>query len=459
MEQLCYGAVKLWHVIVSNWWERIGMIMQRGWKDERFIREYVERVYPREKKEKKIQEIQKQQRKLWVILLGIMILVILYSLFSESESSLIQKENQITRQEKDAALTLEVTASKDGKEWKKDMTIEVDKRNFTEEEKKGLEQQTENYLSQNFQGENVSLSAVNRPLVMKQSIPDTEIALAWNFDEEYIREDGTLIASAIPKEGIDTEIRVKAICRNWKKTFTFALHLLPVEISKEQQISNQVKNAVKDALKSQSTKKVVTLPEQIGNLEIQYKEKEEKSYGLIFIMLLVCGCMPFALREQQKKKLAVREEQMMADYPGIVNKIMLLLGAGLTLRKSVERLTTEYERDRKQGGELRYAYEELCIMNQEMRDGISEGQAMEHFGKRCRLLPYLRFASIITQNLKKGAEGIIDILEKESMEALEQRKERVLQMGEKAGTKLLFPMMIMLGLVMGIIMIPAFMTM
>lgn len=94
-----------------------------------------------------------------------------------------------------------------------------------------------------------------------------------------------------------------------------------------------------------------------------------------------------------------------------------------------------------------------------MRDGMSEKKALERFGRRCRLLPYLRFSSVITQNLKKGSEGLLDILEKEAMEALEQRKERALQLGETAGTKLLFPMMLMLGLVMGIIMIPAFMTM
>ena len=37
------------------------------------------------------------------------------------------------------------------------------------------------------------------------------------------------------------------------------------------------------------------------------------------------------------------------------------------------------------------------------------------------------------------------------MEAMEQRKERVLQLGEKAGTKLLFPMMLLFGIVMAIV--------
>ena len=54
---------------------------------------------------------------------------------------------------------------------------------------------------------------------------------------------------------------------------------------------------------------------------------------------------------------------------------------------------------------------------------------------------------------------MIDSLNEESYEALEKQKERALRLGEIAGTKLLLPMVMMLAIVMGIIMIPAFMTM
>ena len=147
------------------------------------------------------------------------------------------------------------------------------------------------------------------------------------------------------------------------------------------------------------------------------------------------------------------------DHPEVVNKVMLLLSAGLTVRKAMERLAAEYEREKENRGVCRFVYEEICVLNQEVKDGVSEARAIERFGKRCRLLPYLRFSSVISQNLKKGAKGILDILEKESLEALQQRKQRALKLGETAGTKLLFPMIMMLGLVMGIILVPAFMTM
>ena len=220
-----------------------------------------------------------------------------------------------------------------------------------------------------------------------------------------------------------------------------------------------MRQSVLEAMKEQKTSDIVQLPGQVGDIRITYETEEARSYAPVLLALGALILMPFLWREQQKKKAEERKQQLFLDYPGIVNRFMLLLGAGLTVRKSVERLAAEYEAGRTEGEPVRYAYEELCIMNQEMRDGLSEGQALEHFGKRCRIFPYLKFASVVSQNLKKGADGLMEILEKESMEALEEKKQRVLQMGEQAGTRLLLPMMLLLALVMGIIMVPAFMTM
>ena len=51
-----------------------------------------------------------------------------------------------------------------------------------------------------------------------------------------------------------------------------------------------------------------------------------------------------------------------------------------------------------------------------------------------------------------------DMLERESVEAWEERKRKARVLGEAAATKLLFPMMLMLVVVMAIVMIPAFLS-
>ena len=47
------------------------------------------------------------------------------------------------------------------------------------------------------------------------------------------------------------------------------------------------------------------------------------------------------------------------------------------------------------------------------------------------------------------------LLEQEAQNAFEERKHAAKRYGEEAGTKLLFPMMLMLGIVMVILLVPA----
>ena len=55
-------------------------------------------------------------------------------------------------------------------------------------------------------------------------------------------------------------------------------------------------------------------------------------------------------------------------------------------------------------------------------------------------------------------ETLADLLEKEALEAWDERKRKARVMGEPAATKLLVPMIMMLAVVMAIIMIPAFLS-
>ena len=52
----------------------------------------------------------------------------------------------------------------------------------------------------------------------------------------------------------------------------------------------------------------------------------------------------------------------------------------------------------------------------------------------------------------------MNLLELEAIDAFEDRKNLARKYGEEAGTKMLFPMVMMLVVVMGIIMFPAIMT-
>ena len=107
---------------------------------------------------------------------------------------------------------------------------------------------------------------------------------------------------------------------------------------------------------------------------------------------------------------------------------------------------------------MRYVYEEMNESLVQLKRGMSEQAVYERFGVRCRIREYMKFSSLLIQNLKKGTRELTGLLELEAIDAFEERKNQVKKYGEEAGTRLLVPMVIMLIVVMVIIMFPAIMT-
>lgn len=144
---------------------------------------------------------------------------------------------------------------------------------------------------------------------------------------------------------------------------------------------------------------------------------------------------------------------MLLDYPNLVTRLSLLLEAGMTVRKAFEKIALDYKRKKKGSG--RCAYEELLRAYYEMESGVMEERAYERFGRRCDHPKYRTLATLLIQNLKRGNRQLLDILEKESAEAFEERKRYARVQGEEAATKLLIPMTLMLMIVLVILIVPA----
>lgn len=418
-------------------------------------REFVCAMEPRARPDAALTGLWEKRIGLVAVLLLAVVLLWLICFTGEEEKGLLENGHYIRRPETEEEISLKVAGDAESGRWEKLFSFDVSDRVFNADEKTVIGNRVDHYVSENILGKNASREHVGERLIFVKNVPGTEVELSWTVDETYLREDGTLIASHIPKEGVDTEVMVEAKWKNYKGVYHYPIHLDEPVISAEKLATGQAKKEIKKALKKQAAEELVELPAGYQYTE----EKPGKDYMSVFVLLGVMFALPFVWREQVKRGLSRREEQLMIDHPGFINKVMLLLGAGLTLRFAIERIAGEYERELEDGGSKHFVYEELCVTMQELRDGVTEAQAIENFGRRCRCMPYMRFSSVVTQNLRKGAEGLLAILEQEASDSLIERKQAALRKGEVAGTKLLFPMMVMLGLVMGIIMVPAFMSM
>ena len=70
----------------------------------------------------------------------------------------------------------------------------------------------------------------------------------------------------------------------------------------------------------------------------------------------------------------------------------------------------------------------------------------------------MKLASLLEQNRKTGLKNLRYLLEEEVAAAFEERKNIAKRLGEEAGTKLLLPLFMMLGIVMVMVVAPAFLS-
>lgn len=97
-------------------------------------------------------------------------------------------------------------------------------------------------------------------------------------------------------------------------------------------------------------------------------------------------------------------------------------------------------------------------MLNKLKSGASESGAYAELGTRCQLHAYIKLGTLLEQNIRKGSSDLQNALNQEVYEAFSFHKSNVLSSGEKAGTKMLLPMILILIVVMMLIIIPAFLS-
>ena len=168
-------------------------------------------------------------------------------------------------------------------------------------------------------------------------------------------------------------------------------------------------------------------------------------------MTVLTGLLIWILKDKDIAKEVQRKRTYMeAEYFVVVNKLILYLGAGLNIYHAWVRIA-----ERENGNPI---YEEMKYTCKEMENGLSQTEALEAFAKRLRSQRYVRLTTLLVQSLHKGNKELLFLLQQDCLMAREERRAYVLQKGEEMSTKLLFPMIAMMGMVMAFVMIPAFLS-
>lgn len=334
--------------------------------------------------------------------------------------------------------------------------LEVSEKEYDSLEIKKQFQYAKDYIDKHVLKMNTSPDKVLTDLYFMTRIPDSKVRISWTSgNPKIIDYDGT-IHNEDMTEAILVGVTATITYQDNIEEYTRYFKVLPKEYTKEELARKNLMEAVNWANEESKTKDRVTLPDSLGKFKISWAQDQHNGGGIFLILGIIGALLLYKLMDRDLyDKVNKRNREMLLDYPEIINKFTLLVGAGMSLSNAWGRITKEYK---EKGRQKRYAYEEMSITYGELLLGISEPIAYERFGRRAKLLPYLRFSSLLVQNLKKGSSDLLHSLELEAAQAFEERKELAKRMGEEAGTKLLVPMMLMLMLVLTVILVPAFIS-
>lgn len=147
------------------------------------------------------------------------------------------------------------------------------------------------------------------------------------------------------------------------------------------------------------------------------------------------------------KKILSRSEEMMRDFSEVISKLALLTNAGMIFREAWEEVA--YTGDRA-------LYQEMQTAIDEMNNGFAEVDALFRFGGRCVTPEIKKFTSTVVQGITKGNSELSVMLQNQSKEVWNLRRQSIRREGEKASSKLMLPIMIMFVGILVMVLIPIF---
>lgn len=376
--------------------------------------------------------------------------------YNSLSSLLLDEEGKISRGSyREGSVEVQLKAD-NGEKGDEVFWIEVAPTQLTEDETEILFNDLLEKLPEYILGENESLEEINSDLVLEESYGDYPFLIEWESSNlSVVGNTGRVYAK---EEPVSVELTVKITYEKIVREEMLPLRVVPKALSPEEKAHADLEELLLASEYDSRSEEVWKLPDDWQGEAIEWRQEIDDYSVVVWILAIVTAMSVFVMSDQDlHKKLEQRKKLMQRDYPDIVHKLVLYVGAGMTTRGAFQKIAGDYEQKREMVP--RPAYEEMLYACRELHSGVSEGVVYEHFGKRTGLQEYIRLGTLLTQNLKKGNSTLLERLKEEADRAGEEKLQSCKRLGEEAGTKLLVPMVLMLVVVMIMIMIPAFSSM
>ena len=367
--------------------------------------------------------------------------------------------------------------------------LNVRSKRYSETEAEKLASDLFRLLPARILGQNSTLEHVTFPMELPTCVEGYPFKIAWESSSYALIDSDGKVGNLAMEENDSREVLLTAVLSYDNGTpeglrfeQEYKAVVFPPRLTEEEKLSARIREAIREADEKSVSDDVLPLPTDLekaqsqntenqntenrntelgkteaGNTELIWEEKAPDSgIAVILFAAAVSFLAAVSMGSRLHQKVVLRERQMVLDYPQIVSKFVLYLGAGMSIRSTFIKLGEDYTRQREEGMAEHGAYEEILLVMRELTSGVPETEAYERFGQRCRSRQYTKLCTLLAQNLRKGNQELLTVMQQEAKASFEERRNTARKLGEEAETKLLLPMVMMLAITMLIIIIPAY---
>lgn len=170
------------------------------------------------------------------------------------------------------------------------------------------------------------------------------------------------------------------------------------------------------------------------------------AFFVIVGLVAAAVCAVYFFRKM-KSTLAKRTAECEAVLPEVVSTMAILVNSGMILKDAWNMIAD--------GGKGAF-YDLMRKASENIRNGYSDSDAIFLFAKTTNSQEIKKFTSALIQSMERGGGELSVFLAQQSSELWNKKRQRMLQGGEKAATKLLVPILIIFVGVIIIVITAAF---
>lgn len=339
-----------------------------------------------------------------------------------------------------------------------EIQIYVEEQKYTEADKKRYLKEAEKELNTWFQRVCGDKGEIRQSLSFPDKLEQNPVTLSWSTSQPQILDWEGVLGTGVAPKGEMVDLMCTITLEEEMKIWQKEVRVYPPRRTEKEALQEEIQ--VRAEKLSEENSKKMYLPETYQGEAVHYRRTAGNTGYLVCVLSVLLGFGIFPLKkERERQKEELRKKEMQRDYPDVLDKLVLFLQAGFSIRKAMEKLAIDYQRNRqKYHMKERAAYEEIVKTCREMEGGVYEADAYERMGKRCKISQYKILSVLLVQNLRKGNQNILELLEREAASAGEERKREARVRGEETSVKLLLPMIMQLMVVLVILMVPAFLS-